>query len=216
MKALMFLSHVLDEQTPTYGGKGKISILKTRQMSKGDPCNEMAWAFSDHAGTHVDAPKHFIQKGKTIDQFLPEDWLFNTVELVVLNGVKAGQIIGPDDMPSLNKGTECVLIKTGYERFRKTQAYWDNAPGLHPDLAVWLKRSCPKIRAVGMDLISISSIGNRELGRASHREFLGREILLIEDMKLSVLKKSPHKVWVAPIRVKDADAAPCSIFAWSV
>lgn len=184
-------------------------------MSKGDTCNEMAWSIGNHAGTHVDAPRHFVQKGKTVDQFSSEDWLFNQVELVTLRSIKPGQMIMPEDVDSLRKDTELVLIKTGYERYRRTKAYWYNAPGLHPDLAGWFKKKCPKIRAVGMDIISISSIQHRELGRAAHREFLGRGILLVEDMKLSVLKIAPEKVLVAPLLVKNADAAPCCVFAWS-
>ena len=215
MGKVFFLSHVLDEKTPTYAAKSKIILTHTRGIKKGDVCNEMAWAFTNHTGTHVDAPRHFIEKGKTVDQFPAEAWIFDKIELVTLTRVNSGRIIAPKDIGALARDTQFLLIKTGYERNRNRRAYWHNAPGLHPDLAGWLRKMCPGIRAVGMDIISVSSIQNRELGRAAHREFLGREILLVEDMKLSVLKAAPRKVLVAPVRVKNTDAAPCCVFAWS-
>jgi kynurenine formamidase len=215
MSKVIFLSHILDEKTPTYAGKSKIMLTRTREIRKGDTCNEMSWVFSNHVGTHVDAPRHFVDKAKTIDQFPAAGWLFNKVELLRLRKTKPGQMIVPKDLRPLCKDTELVLIKTGYERLRGCKAYWNNAPGLHPDLALWLKKICPKVRAVGMDIISVSSIQNRELGREAHHEFLSRGILLVEDMKLSVLKRSPQKVLVAPMRVKNSDAAPCCVFAWS-
>jgi kynurenine formamidase len=214
MNKILFLSHILDEKTPIYASKSKVTLERTRQMNKGDVCNEMSWNFTNHAGTHVDAPRHFVKKGKTVDQYPAEGWVFDKVSLVNLHKVKPGEIITLAGFGKLARDTQLVLIKTGFERYRGQKAFWHNGPGLHPELAAWLKKMCPHIRAVGMDIISVSSIQNRELGRAAHREFLGRDILLIEDMKLSVLKSVPQKVLVAPVRVKDGDAAPCCVFAW--
>jgi len=215
MDKIIFLSHILDSKTPCYGGAPGPSFELARQMKKGDPCNMMRWSMSNHVGTHVDAPRHFLKNGATVDQIPAGQWLFDKVGLVKLSGVKPGQMIIPADMGRLSSITEILLIKTGFERLRTYEVYWKNAPGLHPDLAGWLKKKCPKLRAVGMDIISVSSFQNRELGREAHREFLKRGILLVEDMKLSGLTKAPSKVLVAPLRVTDSDAAPCSVFAWS-
>ena len=37
-------------------------------MEKGDACNLTAFSMCAHNGTHVDAPFHFYQEGKTVDQ----------------------------------------------------------------------------------------------------------------------------------------------------
>ena len=39
---------------------------------------------SNHMGTHLDAPRHFVTKGKTIDQ-LPLDWLYGEGVIVDLS-----------------------------------------------------------------------------------------------------------------------------------
>jgi kynurenine formamidase len=215
MDKLIFLSHILDEKTPCYGGAPGPSFSSVKQMKKGDSCNMMRWSMSNHVGTHVDVPRHFLKSGTTADRFPAGQWLFDKVALVKLSRVKPGQIITPADMGNLPRGAQIVLIRTGFERLRTREVYWKNAPGLHPDLAGWLKKKCPNIRAVGMDIISVSSLNNRELGREAHREFLKRGIVLVEDMKLSGLMKAPFRVLVSPLRVKNSDAAPCSVFAWS-
>ena len=210
----VFLSHIIDERTPCYGGKSGIVLKNVRSIVSGDSCNEMHWSLGNHTGTHVDAPRHFCQDGKTVDQWGPAHWVFNKVALVRLRGITGGQMIMPDAIGLLSKDAEFVIIKTGYGRLRGRDAYWQNSPGLHPSLAGWLKRKCPGLRAVGMDIISVSSLQHRELGREAHREFLKRGIALVEDMKLSLLKKTPYRVVVAPVRVKDADGAPCTVIAW--
>ena len=214
MERITFLSHVLQESTPTYGNKGRIALRPVRRMTKGDVCNEMHWSLGNHSGTHVDAPFHFVRKGPTLDQYAPLDWVFARVALVDVPSCAAGGMIMPEVLGRLRRDTDLLLLRTGFERFRGRTAYWKDAPGVHPDMAAALKEKCPGIRALGMDIISVSSSRERELGRAAHRAFLGRGILLVEDMKLSGLKRAPRQVVVAPVNVKGADAAPCTVFAW--
>lgn len=215
MGRVLFLSHVLEDQTPLYGGKKDLSFQRARAMAQGDTCNTMRWSLGNHAGTHVDAPRHFIDKGKAIDRFSAGDWVFEHVAFVSLKRVRPGHIIRPEDMGRIARDTDLLLIKTGFERCRARDVYWKNSPGLHPDMAGWLKEKCPRIRAVGMDIISVSSLGNRDLGRQAHHEFLRRGMPLVEDMKLALLKTAPARVVVAPLRVKDSDASPCLVLAWS-
>ena len=86
------------------------------------------------------------------------------------------------------------------------------------DLSSLFRANFPKLRCIGMDLISISSYVNREEGRKAHHAFLnpknGKPILLIEDMKLDV--DGPFKkVIVAPLQIDKADGAPCTVIAYS-
>ncbi|HRX05403.1 MAG TPA: cyclase family protein, partial [Anaerolineae bacterium] len=41
---------------------------------------------SNHMGTHLDAPRHFVTKGKTIDQ-IPLEWLYGPGVIVDLSDV---------------------------------------------------------------------------------------------------------------------------------
>jgi len=67
------------------------------------------------------------------------------------------------------------------------------------------------IKAVGIDFISISNLNNRALGKEAHIAFLGNNVLLIEDMKLSCVHSNLKTVIVLPLQVEGADGAPCTV-----
>ncbi|MCD4652235.1 MAG: hypothetical protein K8S56_10695 [Candidatus Cloacimonetes bacterium] len=69
---------------------------------------------------------------------------------------------------------------------------------------------------IGMDFISVSSLRHREIGRSAHKSFLKLDILLIEDMSLSVLNSSCEikEVIALPLRFSNADGAPCTVIGY--
>ena len=212
MKKALILSHLINERTPLYGGEKSIAIKKVKSIKKGDSCNKLYCSFSTHTGTHLDSPKHFLDKGKSISDLFAGELLFNKVSLVVLKNVKPGYIITEKDLAGL-KDCELLLLKTGFEKYRNRPVYWKNSPALDAGLAVLIKKACPSIRALGIDFISISNLKNKELGRLAHKAFLSNGILLAEDLKLNVLRKVPGLVIIAPLLLDNADAAPCTVFA---
>lgn len=212
MQKVILLSHIINEETPLYSGEKSISIKKVKSIKQGSSCNKTYWSFPAHTGTHLDAPRHFLDKGRAISDFLPGELVFRKVCLLAVRNIKPGCIIGEKDLSSV-KDCELLLIKTRFEKHRGRKLYWKNSPCLDDKLAIWLKKACSSIRAVGVDFISISNLKNRVLGRLAHRAFLERGIFLIEDMKLSGLKARPELVIVSPLFVDGAEAAPATVLA---
>ena len=217
---IKYLSYSLSEKTPLYGNGKGIHFSSDKKMSKGDSCNTMNLSFLNHSGTHIDFPYHFNPDGKTINDYPADYWQFTQVELINLSGsVNDRQIIVPDIFPKpINCEADLVLIKTGYEKYRGTNRYTLTPPGLSADLAPYFREKYPKLRCVGMDLISVSSYSNREEGRKAHHAFLNPDksepILLIEDMNLNV--DGPfNTVIVAPLLIDNADGAPCTVLAFT-
>ena len=65
---LIDISVPLTPLTPTWPGCRSFEVEWTKRMDKGDAVNS-SQIFSDvHAGTHVDAPLHFLPDGKGIDE----------------------------------------------------------------------------------------------------------------------------------------------------
>jgi kynurenine formamidase len=72
------------------------------------------------------------------------------------------------------------------------------------------------LRAVGVDLLSIENIDKARPNFPAHNVFLksGRRFLLVEDVNLSPLHgKKLLRVYVIPLRFKDADGMPVRAFA---
>lgn len=218
--AMAALSHPLSEQTPAYGGGESISIRGLKTIRNGDSCNTQEWRINNHSGTHIDAPRHFYDAGKAIDEYAPGFWVCMKVELVECPLEKPRWLMPGDMGGSIGADTECLLIRTGYQRYRGTNQYTADHPGISPEAGKWLRHNHPSLRFIGFDFISVSRISDRERGRESHRELLrpgppGNPILPIEDMDLAGIgeKERVRMLWIAPLLVSGADGSPANVMA---
>lgn len=217
----VILSHFLSNKIPTYGNRDGFFVGTNSSIKKGDTSNTSTWYFSNnHLGTHIDVPFHFCQNGKKTIDYFPEDFIFNNVEIVDIP-CDTAKLIKNIDFKSLqiNSSVELLLIRTGYEQFRKNDKYWNDNPGLDHELADYFREYYPKLRCVGFDFISLTSWKFREEGKKSHKKFLcpennDREILVIEDMKLSIISSNKlFQVIVAPVFTEEGNGGPVTIFA---
>ncbi len=130
---------------------------------------------SNHMGTHLDAPRHFVTGGMTIDQ-IPLDWLYGDGVLVDLSdemddlGAYTPEMI--EARVEVREG-DILILHTGWHRFAQFGAepneerYIHLHPGAHPDLVGWLIEK--KIHIWGVDAISTDHPMNLPIGR-----FLGK------------------------------------------
>ena len=130
---------------------------------------------SNHIGTHLDAPRHFVTGGMTIDE-IPMEWLYGPGVIVDLT----------DEMDELAAYTpemiesrvevregDILLLHTGWHRYSQfgsqpdEEKYIHMHPGAHPDMVQWLLDK--KIHIWGVDEISTDHPMNLPIGR-----FLGK------------------------------------------
>ena len=212
----LYLSYFLDNQTPLYAGGKGIEITPINQIDKGDTANTKSITLHNHSGTHIDFPNHFIAAGKTSEQYEASFWIFDCPALLEYKALE-NEIINfkKDDLSKIPFETDFLIIKTGFGKYRRTELYWKNNPGLSPESAQILRDQFPQLRVIGMDFISLTSFQNRTLGRVAHRKFLGghRPLLLVEDMDLEKLTKSPKKIICAPLMIDKVDGAPVTVIA---
>ena len=215
----LFLSHSIGQNTPSYGDRDKFVDKLNTTFNTGAKAETSNWYFSNnHLGTHLDTPRHFVSNGKTITDFLGAFWVFMKIACIEMS-CSAAVLIGNKDISSfeIDKDTELLLIKTGYEQYRTTEKYWKDNPGLTPELGLFLKKTFPKLRAIGIDFISVTSFKHRDLGRGAHLALLEgeRPILPIEDMSLASLNPLTDitEVYVLPLRVEESNGAPVTVLA---
>ena len=53
---------------PIWPGDEPVELTQTSAIAKGDAANISRIAMGVHTGTHIDAPKHFIESGMTVNQ----------------------------------------------------------------------------------------------------------------------------------------------------
>ena len=218
MNNWIFLSYPLNPQAPAYGGGHGFAEKKVKQMDQGDSCDTKSWSMSNHMGTHIDFPRHFSSRGKDMDDYGPDFFIFSQPFLADISPAEPGLIITPDhlDISAASANTDLLLIKTGFGGLRGRDTYSQNNPGFHPDLADFLRERLPALRVLGFDSISLSSYAHRDLGREAHRAFLldnKHPILPLEDMHLEQIdgQTEIEQVIIAPLRVTGADGTPCTV-----
>jgi kynurenine formamidase len=212
-----YLSYPISENTPMYGGSKSFENEQVKSLLRGDSCNSSLWRIPNHAGTHVDFPRHFDPDGLGANDYPPRFWLFASCFLANIEPTEPCSLIDSKrfDFSEIPAHTEFLLIRTGFFRLRRSDAYWKANPGLSPDMADVLRERLPRLRMIGVDFISISSFSKRQAGRKAHRSFLrhSRPILLVEDMDLSCVDDSTRfeEIFVFPLIVEGADASPCTV-----
>jgi len=218
----VYLSYPLSHSLTAYGNGNGLSIKQTRSMEKGDTSNNTEICVPLHFGTHIDFPKHFSTKGKMLDDYAPNSFIYNNVTIIHLENLDVIEdyLIKPEHLiqmlDSCSNATEILLIKTGFCYKRNTDEYWRFGYGFGLGTAGLLRNYFPNLKAIGFDLISLNSFQQREIGRNAHKEFLiENEILLIEDLDLSSinLKDRIKQLIVSPLLIQGAEAAPVTIFA---
>jgi kynurenine formamidase len=215
----VFLSYILDEQTPTYGNRNKFERIKKSDISKGDIANDTAITTTVHIGTHIDMPYHFYEKGQTIENYDANFWIFKNPLIVE---IKPKNIIIKDELIDIlkNKNSklsyDILIVKTGICHRRESNEFWQSNFGFHPDIYDYLIENFPNIKVLGFDSISVSSFRNRMLGRESHKRFLNptKPILLLEDMDLREISEDRKikEIIIAPLRISKCDGLPCTVF----
>lgn len=86
----IYLSHLLDSQTPIYGGGEGLQAVQVRSVAQGESCNCSLWTLSNHLGTHIDFPLHFTETGSGMDDYSADFWRFRRVQLCEIDRVEPG------------------------------------------------------------------------------------------------------------------------------
>lgn len=217
---LVYLSYILDKDTPTYGNRNKFICEKKSDMSKGDVANDTSIATTVHIGTHIDMPYHFFEEGQTIEDFNIDYFRFEKILLIDMipqDIIVKDDLIQMLDMKNDKLKYDMLIVKTGICHSRDKEVFWKTNYGFDPSIANYLRDKFPNIRVIGFDSVSVSSFSNRLLGRESHKAFLnpGKPILLLEDMDLTKINQKSKIVNldIAPLRIANCDGLPCTIIA---
>ncbi len=218
---MILLSYPLEEHMPVYGNGNGLQVEEYKQIKAGDSCNTVNLSFPNHVGTHIDCPAHFDQNGNTLTDYKIDFWFCRCIQVLFCN-LSESELCTKNHLErafqksSQNDDAEMVILVTGWHQKRNELCYWQNPPGFQPDVSQWLRKTFPKIRFFGFDLISLSSYSNRDIGREAHQAFLCHypPILLIEDMNLSSLYSGLvlNSLLISPLIVDGIDGGPCTIW----
>jgi arylformamidase len=222
MRRFIVLSYPLSVATPAPGGRLALKIQVDETLEMGMPGNTYYYTVWNHSGTHIDAPAHMLSGGKPISSYSFDHFVF---EQPVLADVPKhdDQLIVPEDLEpyiAALKNCDLLLLRTAFSIYRRTDParYRDRSPGLSLDVARYLNsRQFPKLRAIGIDAISMAATNHLSEGIQAHKTLFSREdnsaVFLIEDMDLAHDLTEMESVFVVPIYIEGLDSSQCTVIA---
>jgi len=171
-------------------------------IEKGSICNVTRLAMSAHTGTHMDAPRHFVENGITMEH-MPLDATVGPCRVIPIEDPQAitrAELERHDPQPG-----ERLLFKTiNSERCYQTDDFYDDFVYLSNDGAKFLAQR--QVRTVGVDYISIGGF-HKDLVR-THLTVLGAGIWVIEGLKLAQVEPGRYELLCLPLLIPGADGAP--------
>lgn len=192
----------LNPETTVWPGDPSFEMAPGFRIARGDFCNLSRLSISTHTGTHCDAPWHFEEAGKTLEQ----------VDTSVFFG--GARVIDVGDVPLIHAddlGTEKlpprILLKTTNSKFPADGPFHEDYVAVAQDAA---QRMVDEgVRLVGIDYLSIAPYNDQE---PTHHTLLRNDVLIIEGLRLKEIPAGACDFVVLPIHIVGADGAPCRAF----
>lgn len=196
---LLDISLTVSPQMPTYKGKKEMKpvIEKTRSLEEG--ANESRFIFPSHTGTHIDAPRHMIDQGKTIDQ-IPLDRFWGPAVVIEILGRPAIDRDALLPFSSFILKDHYLILKTDNSL---TNLSREDFVYLTESGAQFLKEK--EIRGLGMDSIGIE---RNQPDHPSHRTLLASGIVIVEGLYLTHVLPGMYLFFALPLKIEGGDGSP--------
>ena len=175
-----------------YPGDPAPAISVISSMSEGSLYNLTSFSACSHNGTHVDAPKHFIDDGRTVGEL---DIAKTVGEAYVTEAT--GLISAAEAQNILSRA-----LKYSQEAARRLLFKGD---------AVLTAEGASVLLSGGVWLIGSESqsVGPINAPMEVHKILLGGEVVLLEGLRLDGVSEGGYLLFAAPINIGVAEGAPC-------
>jgi arylformamidase len=209
------LSHAIDAGMITYAGLPGpvVSEFLTREASRGKYADGTTFSIGRvemvaNTGTYVDAPFHRFADGADVAE-LPFEKLAD-LEAIVVDASAAGRAVGVELFDRGDFGGRAVLVRTGWSRHWRTDAYFENHPYLTRAAAERLVERGASF--VGIDSMNIDD--TRDGSRPAHTILLGAKIPIAEHLtNLESLPPSGFRLHCVPAPVHGIGSFPVRAYA---
>ena len=178
--------------TPIFEGDPRAEITVAQSIEGGAPANVSQICCGVHTGTHVDAPNHFIEGRKRVNE-LDLDKLLGDCLVVEL----AGDVMSIEAEHVENLGSvERILFKTRNSAFWKDKFFHKDFTYIAPEAAEILVRKGAKL--VGLDYLSVEKFGAETFD--THITLLKNEVVIVEGLDLREVPAGEYELICLPLK----------------
>lgn len=210
------LSHTLEEGIPAWPTHARFSRTPYESQRLGDVATHHGLTISEHTGTHMDAPLHFIPEGPAsygTDE-IPLERLAGRAATVEATTLGAGDLLGVDHVKNWERehgpleAGDRVLVRYGWDERWTTglegRRFLEDWPGLSGEAAEYLVEKGAAL--VGCDTLAVDAAGSIE--NPAHHALLGNEVYVVENLK-NLGRLPPFAFFMAfPLKIKGGSGSP--------
>ncbi len=198
------LTHTFTDSMPSFPGDPTATLEQVAHIDN-DSFNDHKLTTVMHVGTHMDAPLHMIEGGKTIDA-LPIEKFIGKGILIDVRGkdIIDGSVLSNKELSS----DTIVLLYTGFGEKYGIEEYFHKTPIIAEDFARIMVEH--NVKGIGMDM----SGPDANEPWIVHKILLTNEIYIVENLTNlgSLLTHDSFEVIALPVKLK-ADGAPVRVVA---
>lgn len=184
-----------------------VEILEYKGINKGNSSNVSLLKMGSHTGTHIDAPRHFFDKGTTIDKMSPDVMagLTRVIEIKDRSAICVNEL----------KSKNIRLGQRIFFRTRNSKMQWWKKDISNDSVFLTLAAAkylvSRRVKLIGIDSLSVGGYGRFD-SVAVHKALLTSGIWIVEGLDLTQIKTGCYDMLCLPLRIYQADAAPARVF----
>ena len=168
------------------------------RLTEGASVNLGTLTMSPHTGTHIDAPYHYDDQGKTVAQ-LPLEIYLGPAAVVHVEGKER---ITREDLPKRWLKVPRLLLRTG--GWEDDTRFPERIPVLAPDVPAWLQAH--GVILLGLDVPSVDLIESKDL--PIHHALGNAGIAILEGVDLRAVPEGFYELIALPLRLEGVDGCP--------
>lgn len=194
------LTHTIRQDMPVYPGTER-PVLTTACTIREAGYRETLLHMYSHTGTHMDAPAHMIEGGKTLDTFPAEAFVGPGLALDC-RGLREIPLSLLQEKENDIRQVDFLLFCTGWDKYWGQEKYYKDFPCLTAEAAAFLAQM--PLKGIGEDCISIDPCDSVDF--PNHMKLLGRGFVNTENLKnLDNLIGRPFTFVTLPLKFENAD-----------
>lgn len=210
---LLDLTLTISESIPCFPDSPKVQFLSWSNMKENGYNLELLF-LSSHTGTHLDAPYHFAEKGKKIDE-IPIKRLIGKGIIIKLckkrnDSITKQDIILFEKQNGKIEENSSVFFFCDWQKNLQKENYFTENPGLSNPAANYL--ILKKVNLIGIDSPSIDPGKNKSY--KVHHVLAKKNILIVENLaNLDKIQSLKFDFVILPLKLKNATGSPVRAIA---
>jgi kynurenine formamidase len=204
---------VIDLSLPVSNSLRGVNISSAKTIAA-DGWNATTLTLYSHSGTHMDAPKHFLPEGASLDQ---QDLAAccGPARIVNLAPVQPRQLLTISDIESrigsVNPGDR-LLFRTDWHRRVGSPEYRDGLPRISIELAQWLVEK--RVALIGVEPPSVADVNNMVELTEVHQTLFRGGVVIVEGLAhLDQITQAEVEFIALPLKIVDGDGCPVRAIA---